>query len=344
MIGLMDAANYAYAYGWVSALPQSLGKETYEKLITARSTDELVATLAGTAYSNEIQEGIKKGATSEESLVDISAIEKAITAHYVNICKAVVSALPLGVRDGARSIMMGGWDVMNLKRVIRGVSRGKRGEDIISELGAIGNINETKLSESASGDLRSALEKIKEFGYFVNVNETNLFKIESELDLQLVTLWIRECETVSDLKNTVRMQIDMLNLKSIIRYKISNIDASDFLENAVIGQNLYREILKEINGAGFDAIPDILAKTSYGGTFQESFDDFKKTGSMEKLELQIEKILSGYVIQAQPLSLAFVISYLRRMRIDARNIRVILVCKKHNIQPEEIRDLVVMMQ
>jgi vacuolar-type H+-ATPase subunit C/Vma6 len=132
MIGLMDAANYAYAYGWVSALPQSLGKETYEKLITSRGIDELVATLAGTAYSKEILEGIKKGATDKETLVDVAAIEKEITAHYVNICKAVISALPMGVRDGARAIMMDEWDVMNLKRIIRGVSKGKRGEDIIS--------------------------------------------------------------------------------------------------------------------------------------------------------------------------------------------------------------------
>ena len=144
MIGLMDAANYAYAYGWVSALPQSLGKEIYEKLIAARSIDELVATLAGTAYSDEIQEGIKKGAGSEEALVDVVAIERAITEHYVNICKAVVSALPMGVRDGARAIMMDEWDVMNLKRLIRGVTTGKRGEKIISELGAIGNIDETR--------------------------------------------------------------------------------------------------------------------------------------------------------------------------------------------------------
>lgn len=342
MIGLMDAANYAYAYGWVSALPQSLGKENYEKLITARGVDELVATLAGTAYSDEIQEGIKKSG-GEGALVDVAAIEKAITAHYVNICKAVISALPMGVRDGARAIMMDERDVMNLKRIIRGVSTGKRGEKIISELGAIGNIDETKLQETAAGDLRSALEKIKEFGYATNVNETNLFKIESELDSQLINVWLRECEKVSQLRDTVRIQIDLLNLKSVLRYKVGNIDASEFLENAVVGQNLHREILKEIYNTNIESIPDILAKTPYSDTFHEAFDDFKKTGSLEKLELQIEKILSGYVIEYKPLSLNFILSYLRRMRIDARNIRVILVCKGHNIPPEEIRELVVAM-
>ncbi|ODS35119.1 hypothetical protein BEH94_09360 [Candidatus Altiarchaeales archaeon WOR_SM1_SCG] len=340
MIGLMDAANYAYAYGWVSALPQSLGKEIYEKLITARSIDEVVATLAGTAYSDEIQDGIKKHG-DKEALVDVTAIEKAITSHYVHICKAVISALPMGVRDGARAIMMDEWDVVNLKRIARGVTIGKRGEEIISELGAVGNINETKLSEAASGDLRIALEKIRDFGYELNTNETNLFKIESELDAQLINIWLTECEKVHELRDAVRTQIDMLNLKSILRYKLGNIDASEFIENSVTGKHFHREILKEIHSAGFDAVPDILAKTPYGDTFHDAFDDFKKSGSPEKLELRVEKILSGYVIQAQPLSLNFIISYLRRMRIDARNIRVILVCKKHNIPPEEIRELLV---
>lgn len=339
----MDAANYAYAYGWVSALPQSLGKENYEKLITSRGVDELVATLAGTAYSEEVQEGIKKGTGSEEALVDVTAIEKSITAHYVNICKAVISALPMGVRDGARAIMMDERDVMNLKRVVRGVSTGKRGEKIISDLGAIGNIDETKLQEASAGDLRSALEKIKEFGYVLNVNETNLFKIESELDSQLINRWLRECETVSQLRDTVRTQIDLLNLKSVLRYKVGNIDASEFIENSVIGQHLHKEILKEIYNTNIESIPEILAKTPYSDTFHEAFDDFKKTGSLEKLELQIEKILSGYVIESQPLSLNFILSYLRRMRIDARNIRVILVCKEHDIPAEEIRELVVAM-
>ncbi len=341
MIGLMDAANYAYAYGWVSALPQSLGKEVYAKLMSARTTDELVATLAGTAYSNEVSQGIKR--VGKEGSVDITAIEKAITAHYVEICKAVISALPMGVRDGARAMMMDEWDEINLKRIIRGLFAGKKGETIISELGAIGNISEAQLREIASGDLAAALVKIKDFSYTVNTGEKNLFKIISQMDRQLIKNWLMEGEKVSGLRDTIRTNIDIFNLKSIIRYKLQEIDASEFLDDVVIGQHLSRQLLREIYGTNFDGIPDILAKTPYGDKFKDSFDDFKKTGSIEKFELQIEKIVSGYVIQSQPLSLNFIISYLRRMKIDARNIRVMLVCKEHGVPAEEIKDMVMTM-
>ncbi|ODS36707.1 MAG: hypothetical protein A7316_09885 [Candidatus Altiarchaeales archaeon WOR_SM1_86-2] len=346
MVGVISTAQYAYAYGWVSALPQSLGKEAYERLILSRSVEEIVASLEGTAYSEEVSLGVRKHPDGGGMEVDIREIEKAITKSYVDICKNVISALPMGVRDGARAVMMDEWDVVNIKRVLRGIVNGMSGEKIMMDIGAIGNIKEETLNEMASGDLRSALEKINQLGYALDTTETYLFEIESMLDRILIARWLREVEKIKDLRDIVGIQIDMYNLRALLRHKLSNIDTSKFMGKTVVGRYLNAGMLNEIASAAggrgiVDSLMDILSRTHYGGVFQDALENFKKTGSFEKLELEIEKSLSGFVLQEMPLTLGYIISYLRRMRIDARNIRVMLVCKSHEIEPEEIRELVV---
>lgn len=336
MVGILDAAKYAYSYGRVSALPRYLGKEIYEKMLESKTVDEVVATLLETNYGKQIEEAIKGG-------IDVREVEKAITKYYLKICSDVIATLPAGVREGSKSILMDEFDVANLKRIIRGISNNKKVDEIIAEC-IEGNIKENDLREIANSDLRSAIDKIKRFGYILT--EESLFEAENQLDMLLLKKWIRESEQIGALKGIIRKQIDMLNLKALIRFKVLGIETDKFIRNMVIGMFIRLQEINEIASLpimteNIEAVNDVIRKTPYGDTFKDAFEDYKKTRSLEKLEVMIESAFSEFIMSQEPLTLGYVIAYLRKMKLDARNIRIMLICKKYNIDSDEIRKLIV---
>jgi len=317
-------------------LPPYLGNEIYARLLESKTVDEVVATLLDTAYGKQIEEAIKGG-------VDIIGVEKAITRYYLKICRDVIATLPPGVREGSYTILMDEFDVSNMKRILRGISNNKKVEDMLSEC-VEGKIKEDDLREIANSDFRGAVDKIKSFGFMLT--EENLFDIENQLDLLLMRKWIRESEQIGALRGTIRKQIDMLNLKALIRFKVWGIETDKFIKNMVIGMFLRMPEINEIVSSGvtvknIDAINDVMRKTPYGDTFKEAFEDYKKTKNLEKLEVMIESAFSGFVLSQEPLTLGYVIAYLRKMKLDARNIRIMLVCKKYGIESDEIKKLIV---
>ena len=330
MVGIIEAAKYAYVYGWINSLPHTLGKEEYERLVEARSIEEVVVTLEHTPYGKRIQEAVKGG-------INITEIEKSVTQYYVDVCRQIMKALPSGVESSVRSVLLDEWDVYNIKQILRGIYSKKDPEYIMSSIAAAGNISEQELKELAGCDMSTVIRKLQKYNYVFE--EGDLFKMETSLDKELIRRWAAEGEKISKLKRVIGMQIDILNLNTLLRFKVLKLDPTSFIKDG-FGSHLRFNQLKEIADSNIDAVPDILERTPYK-RFKEAFEDFKKTRSLEKLEVQTEKELASYVMHEEPLTLAFVVGYLRRMKIDTRNIRMIMVCKANNIPAEEIRGMLV---
>ncbi|MFN3527609.1 MAG: V-type ATPase subunit, partial [Candidatus Altarchaeaceae archaeon] len=237
---------------------------------------------------------------------------------------------------------------MNFKKILRGIKAKKNPEIIVSEC-VSGNIKEEILRDIANSEFSSAIEKIKNLGF--NIKGKNLFEIENSLDIDLMNKWKKESEKIKTIRNYVERQIDMLNLKAIIRIKLMNVDASEFINSTVEGKFLKKNILSsinalEINKENFNSegINNIIRATPYKDIFKGALDDYKESKSLEKLELLIEKASIEFGLIQNPLSLDYVLSYLKSMWFDVRNVRIILIGKKYKLNPEEIEKLIIKIQ
>jgi len=339
MLGILDAATYAYSYGMVSALPQHLDEETYARLISAIDVDAVIAELMKTHYEQKIKEVISKGNGKI-----LENIEKAITSHYFDICNAVINTLPGDVRNSAKSLLLDEFDIGNLKRILRGIKAKKNVDEILAEC-IEGNIKDEILKEIAGAEFKSAIDKIRNLG--IEIEGENLFDVENSMDLYLIRKWKKEAEHVKVIEKFVKHRIDMLNLKAIIRTKILNIDAGNFIKNTVEGMYLNFEILNKINSLqinkeNVDQILGVLTQTPYEDLFATVFERFKKTKNLDVFESEIELASASYGVIQNPISLEYIITYLRRMWFDVRNIRVILVEKNYGMKEDEIRKSVIL--
>jgi len=341
MIGILDAANYAFAYGLVSAMPQYLGSATYAAILGVDTLDAALVQLVNTHYRETVQEVMRE----RDKTINIAKIERGITDHYTRICMSVVDALPMGIRASSKAILTSEFDVMNLKKILRGIIAKKNPEIIISECVA-GNIKDEILRDLANSEFSSAVEKIKNLGF--NIQGKNLFEIENALDINLMDKWKREAEKIKAATNYIGRQIDMLNLKSVIRLKLMNRDANDFINKTYEGMFLKKNILSSINALEIDktnfnseGINNIIRVTPYEDRFKEALEDYKESRSLEKLELMIENASAKFGLVQNPLSLDYILSYLKRMWFDVRNIRIMLVGKKYKLPKEEIEKLLV---
>ncbi|OQX21859.1 MAG: hypothetical protein BWK75_02215 [Candidatus Altiarchaeales archaeon A3] len=343
MIGLLDTATYAYSYGMVSAMPQHLDDITYARLTGSLNLDSAIAELMKTHYEKQIKGAISKGENLEE-------IEKAVVSHYFEVCNAVINTFPTDVRNSSKTILLDEFDIGNLKRVLRAlksksVSRnGKNTDEILAEC-IEGNIKDEILKEIANTEFKSAVDKIRNLGF--EIEGENLFDIENSLDINLIRKWAIAAEKVKVIEKFVKKRIDALNLKAVIRMKILGIDADNFIKKTSQGAYLNFEILNEINAAqiskdNLDAIHGILTGTPYENLFAQVFEEFKRTKSLDMFELGIESAAASPAVILNPISLEYVITYLRKMWFDVRNMRVLLVGKKYGVNNEEIKKMMIL--
>ncbi len=346
MIGLLDAATYAYSYGMVSAMPQHLDEVTYARLTGSVNLEAAITELMKTPYEKQIKDAISKGKGE-----NLEEIEKAVVSHYFDVCNAVINTLPMDVRDSSKTILLDEFDLGNLKRILRALKaksvsgkEGKSTDEILAEC-IEGNIKDEILKELANTEFKSAVDRIRTLGF--EIEGENLFEIENSLDINLIRKWAREAEKVKVIEKFVKKRIDALNLKAVIRMKILGVDADNFIKKTSQGAYLNFEILNAINAAqinkeNIDAIQGILSGTPYGDLFAQIFEEFKKTKSMDTFELEIDAAAASPAVIQNPISLEYVITYLRKMWFDVRNMRVLLVGKKYGVNNEEISKMMVL--
>jgi len=345
MIGLLDAATYAYSYGMVSAMPQHLDNETYTRLVGAVNLEAAITILMATPYEIHIKNAIGRGGAE-----NLEEIEKAVVSHYFDVCNAVIDTLPMDVRTSSKTILLDEFDIGNLKRILRALKsksisgQQKSTDEILAEC-IEGNIKEEILKEIANTEFKSAIDKIRALGF--EIEGENLFDIENSMDINLIRKWAKDTEKVKVIEKFVKKKVDVLNLKAIIRMKLLGVDADNFIKKTSQGEYLNFEILNALNAAqiskeNIDAILGILTGTPYEELFTQVFEEFKKTKSLDMFELWIESACaSGTVIQ-NPISLEYVVTYLRKMWFDVRNMRVLLVGKKYGVSDVEINKMMVL--
>ncbi|MFH1056099.1 MAG: V-type ATPase subunit [Candidatus Altiarchaeota archaeon] len=323
--------SYAYACGMVAGLyGRLLRPGDMEAITQAGSVEEALSYLSGTEYGNNLRQ-LKPGFSLQD-------IEEAIASHFRSSYVEVAAAIPEGDKGIFDSIMLGGWDLNNLKTVVRCVRASAAKEDAMRMLFPLGRLGKPVLGELLkSGEM--AEMKGKAPSPYTELFEKAFEKkdpleFEEELDRSYLKGLLEEAG--GDIGEYVRLLVDALNLRTIVRCAEYNIDPSKHIINE--GHYITANKLAQLSRQDKAGIIKTLEDTPYGKAVKETLSDAAGV-RFESLDLRLRGVLNReteYKAVHRPLSVNTVIAYVKKKENEANNVRAVLAGKWFGLSPTEI--------
>jgi V/A-type H+/Na+-transporting ATPase subunit C len=346
-------------YGYVNARIRGMKSRLispgfYDRLLTATSFDDVVGSLNTTAYGRELSEVMIKE-------TGLKGFDEALRR---NIMKCFAKVAHTVDEDGLRlmGILLGRWDVANVKAILRGKNLGATSDAILESLIPGAEIDEATLLELVNArDVRDCIDTMATLrvpyafpltGAFPDyAAKRSLAVLEIALDKYY---YARAFEGVqgtdinsSMVKEMLGREVDAENIMTVLRIVKEDIDRREALVFFIAGG---RELpvwrLAEIGGRRTieDAVQSI-SETSYHDLIAESMPTYFETGSLTGLQRALEQhaVRRGLKMwKADPLTIAGVIAYIWAKTNEIVNLRVIARGKQVGIPVEKMREALVL--
>lgn len=332
-----NESAYAYAYGVVSSMTAKLMEDKkFDELSRFRSVEEILAFLEGTDYEEEIKRVAGK-------TIDVKETEKALERHFIRVYGEIVSSIPEKDRSDFDRVMLERFREGNLKIIMRGIHSGMGKEEIA---GMLGTETDGKLLEDLAGS--ETLEEFAEglsgtpyhkalWDRMPEYNESgSLLPLENSMDRCLVESW-REVSSES-IREFVDMETDVINIMTILRCMESGLPAGDYV---IKGGSLEGK-LDELVKADKKGMASLLENTPYGEALNEVMRKEDSEDSLARLESVMEAGVMKHLREnalLRPLGVSSVMLFINSKRREVRNLRSIIVCKHHDIPPEEMKEI-----
>lgn len=186
--------------------------------------------------------------------------------------------------------------------------------------------------------MRRALETALE-DYSISKDPQN---IDIILDRYLFEHMHDLVKTIDDrsLEKYLKMLIDLTNIKTLLRIKGQN-KSREFLNKTIISSgNLDNERLNNLYGDSVENISGRLSFTDYESIIRTGLEEYSITGSLGKLEKNIDNFLMDFMKKAKYVTFGIepIIAYLYAKENEIKLIRIIMVGKLNNVPPEVIRE------
>jgi V/A-type H+-transporting ATPase subunit C len=167
-------------------------------------------------------------------------------------------------------------------------------------------------------------------------------EIDIEMDRGLYALMTDQSKTVDNrfLTGYVRTLIDLNNIKTFFRIKnLSNawsLMERVIYENGTLSVSLYRSAINE----PLDAAVSRFKGTSYQQYAEESVDHWQKTGAMTAFEKGGDEMMMEYIRASRYKAFGVepLVAYLLVRENEIKTLRMILVGKVNQMEPEIIRE------
>jgi V/A-type H+/Na+-transporting ATPase subunit C len=348
-------ADYGYANARIRGMKSLLIKgELYNRLLKTKSLADVVANLSATPYQRELSEAMIKG----ESLKGFDeALRRNVMKAFAKISNMVdEDAQPLV------NVLLGRWDVANVKAILRGKNLGASSEMILSSLIPGAEIDEAALLEMVSSrDVRDCVDTMATLRIPYAVPLTSAFPAyAAKRSLTTLEIALDKCfydRAYSSLRGrdlstelvrrTIGRDIDTANIMLVLRIVKEEIDrreGSVFLIDG--GRELpYWRIQEFINKRNVEDVVQDLASTSYHELISENMPSYFETGTLIGLQRALEHfaIRSGLKMwHADPLTIGGIIAYIWEKTNEVVNLRVIARGKEVGMPENKMREALVL--
>ena len=350
MPGRSSLGNYAYATARVKTRKAFLyKKETFLKLLQM-DLPEISRFIEESKYKKEIDE-----LATKYSGIDL--LEYALNLNMAREMNEV-----LGFCQGDMKVLIGSylmrWDVWNIKSILRGKNYGASEDEIKETLVPAGELRMTTLVDlirkSNIPDVVDGLTGTKFYkplySSLDDFNKTHtLTKMENSLDkayyANLLSI-ILPGNAEKLFMNFVKMEIDITNLRTLLRLKRQGLEHEKIMEFLVPGGSKIKmdDLRKFAQAPNFDDFLNMIKETPYWPALSEAVEKYREDKSLNTIEVALSKALIGYaerISHSYPLSITPILGYTVRKNVEINNIRTIARGKEAHLSDEAIKDQLV---
>jgi V/A-type H+-transporting ATPase subunit C len=323
--------GYEYANARLRALKSQLfDRRQYAELLALTRFDDLVARLAQSTYAAE----------THDALARYLGTRVVMEACRMNLANTLRRIRDFFDSDGRRlmNVLLAGWDLFNLKTILRGHEAGVAPDLIIEALSPAGELDENALRAMvrqtdplAVATFLSGLNPA--YGWIVHAAlgtlaaHHNWTTFEIALDnafmAQRLGMLHRDAENDVVLREYLRHEIDASNVMCVLRLRREHGESAVLAGDAVLrGGNLPLAWLVSLAGAQRDEEALALLRSSPFGGALAAGDTLNLEQVQRAVDLALERKGVSY-FQRDPLSIATAIGFVTAKRVEASNIRLI---------------------
>jgi len=313
-----------------------LAREFYEQILASRGTGPLIDALLSSSYSPHVREGLERDR-------GVPGVEWGLRRNLFDTFEKIRALAPPGPLR-LLSIQFRKWDVQNIITIIRGKAADMLPEDIITGVFPAGRLGEVELEELAKEDnIKAVIDALAAWGFpFTFQLQQVVMEHPDKLDCAILEVefmriffaWALDNLSIEDenhslLKNHIRNQIDLTNLKSIL-WVVSQKETGRNLEPVVPlpGGRLTGQMLREIQqSSSLEMSFEILAESYFRHAIDRGilvFGESRRLADMERF-IEIEVLEAGCkMFRADPLGIGVPMGFIWRKYNEFMNLRILL--------------------
>ena len=326
-----------------------LHASVFETLILKPDVESIITELGTTAYKQEIEK-----ASIQYS--GIRCIEVALRKDFTSSFRKIFSFMRGDESEKYIKILLGRWDIQNIKTILRGKNIHIPTAEIHDCLIPAGELDDTTMIELVKQpDVKAVIDLLATWGISYAKPLTRNFKDYSEKrDLAILEYaidrfyyknslnWVKGGSYNDGLvRDMIMTEIDVTNIKNVfrmIRDKIDAEEAKSFLIDG--GKSLDTEKLLTMVRTGTFAGAIKLLETSPYAFLSKVPEEVLKAQKISVLEKDLERYLIQRGISrflGDPLSIAIPIGYIWAKYNEITNIRIIARSKTADVPEKELR-------
>jgi len=326
----MGENKYLYSVTRIRALETKLlDKAKIERMIEAKNAEEVIKVLNESEYGSSISE--MKGIEDYESI-----ISKELSKTYELLSE--ISPVP-----ELTNLFLFRYDIQNLKTLLKSSYLDEENDELLSSIGTISGQNLKKMVKNKDFSgldpmIRECVEQV--IGEFTVNPDPQI--IDVTLDKCLYNLMYKTARDnkSSFLMDYISTQIDLINIKSLIRVKSIGY-GREFLKKVILSNGkLDYAFFNDIFDESFETLIDRLAFKDYGKVVLEGISNYVKTKSLTKFEKLSDDFIFELAKKGKYVAFGIepLIGYLMARENEAKIIRMVMVGKINEIPNELIRE------
>jgi len=332
-----------------------LAPEFYDRLLQANTPEEMVNLFNETVYGSDVSAAV---------ILDpgYRGIERGLKDNLSRTFAKVNHFFAPENRYLAE-ILLGRFDIWNVKAVIRGKHIGATAEEIMEAVLPAASLTEPLIRSLAEAvDIKGVIDllviwnfpyaKVLRDAYEEYRDTGKLLPVELAMDFEFYRRSLELLESrrkdldASLLSEFLRQEIDFLNIMTAIRLnneKVSSKEAERFFVPG--GRKLSLKLFKEIvELPEIELIADRLVGTPYVKVAQEGLKRYFKTGYVSSFQRALEEFSvrqAAKLFLANPLSAALLIAFFYTKHNEVTNLRIIVRGKSVGMDEQEIREAMI---
>ena len=338
----LSLGKYPYTYVRTAVMKSLLFKKSdYDKMLKM-GFSEIAKFMQDSTYKKEISELAANNSGAD--LLEL-ALNKSLAYTFKKLMRISPKELGLIVREYAKRK-----DIDDLKTIIRGKFTNTPEKKVFDSVTSAGTLSRNFMHELIK---KESIEQILRNNGIVNFpllekglaylkEKNSLAIIENSLDRYYYDNLIEFSKLLPQegalFRKFLAMESEVLDILTLLRLKKSRIgNAKDFIITA--RGSISPKITKMAELDDMDALIKVLEDTQYKKAIDKGIEDFKNTGSLVILEIELYKYLlkqSSLLLHQHPLSVDIILGFMLAKDIEIRNLRILIKGKQLGLNEEFI--------